>query len=193
MTKPLLALILLAASVPARADIFSIPLPGLLGLYDNVTETGSRRTTTFQLPGPPAVVRGARLHLVGTTEIGTLHCGAQGQLVYPWNTLTQGVMLDGPDKFWIAEAANPDTAGAFDTNAVFEGLSYSGPITWNFLSDGQGDITLYGGTGIVLLGGCTTSDPPPTFTVTGAWILVDADIPVPAATTSWGALKATYR
>jgi len=189
MIKTLLAVLLLAVAGPARADIFSIPLPGLLGLYDNETQAGSSRNTTFQLPGPPAVVRGARLHLVGTTEIGTLTCGPQ-QNHYPWNTVTQGVMLDGPNKFWIAEAANPDTAGAFDTNTAFEGIPNP---TWSFLSDGQADITLYGGTGVVLLGGCSTSDPPPTFTVTGAWILVDADIPVPAATTSWGAVKAIYR
>ena len=193
MKNTLLGLMLLALAVPARADIFTIALPGLHGLYDNVTQAGSSRTTSFQLPGPPAVVRGARLHLVGTTEIGTLHCGALGELVYPWHTVSQGQMLASPDKYWIAEANNPDSAGAFDTIAPFLGLTSSGPPTWDFLSDGQGDITLDGGTAIVLLGGCTTSDPPPTFTVTGAWLLLDADIPVPAAATSWGAIKATYR
>ena len=79
---------------------------------------------------------------------------------------------------------------ARDELTAFEALESP---TWSFLSDGQGEITLYGGTDIVLLGGCTTSWPPPKFTVTGAWIQVDADIPVPAAATSWGALKAIYR
>ena len=192
--KTLIALLMLAVAVLARADVFSIPLPGLHGLYDNVTQNGGSRTTSFQLPGPPAIVRGAKLHLVGTTEVGTLHCGALGELVYPWNTQSQGQMLDGPGKYWLAEASNPDTAGAFDTIASFQGLAISGSDpTWSFLFDGQGEITLLGGTAGVLLGGCTTSWPPPTFTVTGAWLLVDADIPVPAGTTSWGAVKAIYR
>ena len=80
MKKILLGLILLAVAVPAGADIYTIALPGLHGLYDNVTEAGSSRTATFQLPGPPAVVRGAKLHVVGTAEIGTLHCGGLGEL-----------------------------------------------------------------------------------------------------------------
>jgi hypothetical protein len=188
--RNLLALILLAGAVPARADIFTIALPGLHGLYDIATQAGSSKTTAFQLPGPPVVVRGATLHLVGTAEIGTLRCGGQGEFVYPWHTHTLGQMLDGSGKYWLSEAVNPDTAGAFDTIAAFEGLSSP---TWSFLSDGQGEITLFGGTDIVLLGGCTTSWPPPTFTVTGAWILVDADIPTPTAAKSWGAVKAFYR
>lgn len=189
--RTVLALLLLAVAVPARADIFEVPLPELLGLYDPGVQGGLSKTATFHLPGPPAVVRGATLHLVGTTEVGTIYCGANE---YPWFTTSSGQMLDGPNQYWVAEADNPGAAGPFDTNGTFKPLSIQAPApTWGFLSDGQADITLFVSTPPILLGGCYSSWPPPKATVTGAWIRVDADIPVPAAGTSWGALKAIYR
>ena len=96
-------------------------------------------------------------------------------------------------KYWFSEAQNPTVAGPFDTTEPFIRYTPSGPQpTWNFLLDGQDSIHLDGGPAPTLLG-CSTSDPPPTFTVNGAWIMVDADIPTPASPTSWGAVKAIYR
>jgi hypothetical protein len=189
--RTLICLLLLIFADPAGAAIYEIALPDLQGTYDPGTQNGATRTATFHLPGIPAVVRGATLHLVGTTGVGTVYCGASQ---YPWNTQTMGQMLDGPGKYWLAEADNPGVAGPFDTNTSFFGYTASGPApTWNFLSDGEGEITLNVGLPPILLGGCYTSWPPPTLDLTGAWILVDADIPTPASTRSWGAVKAIYR
>jgi len=179
------SLLLLFAATAASADVFQIPLPEVLGTYSGA------RTATFHLPGIPAVVRGASLHLVGTTEVGVVTCDDYpGPSQHPWPTESIGEMLDGPGKYWYADTINPSVAGPFDTTTPF--FTYPPAATWAFLLDGEATITLYGGPTITLLG-CSTSSPPPSFTVTGAWILVDADIPTPAATKSWGAVKAIYR
>ena len=175
--------ILLALAVPARAEIYEIPLPILVGAYPAMHEV------TFQLPGKPAVVRGASLRLVGTTEVGTLTCDNYPEpSLHPWMTTIYAPMEQ--DAF-VAESDNGPIAGPFETIAPFKSLGAPSP-TWDFLLDGEGTFTFYGLAEITVLM-CVTSNPPPTFTVTGAWIRVDADIPVPAGATSWGALKAMYR
>jgi len=181
-------LFLLVLSVPARAGVFTVPLPELHGTYPYATPTEPYgRTASFHLPGTPAVVRGASLHLVGTTEVGTLICGAY---VYPWPTETFAFMDDSPGHSWFAQALNPDVAGPFETRSEF--VPYESP-TWNFLLDGAGQITLSGNPTATTLGGCYTEAPMPGLTVTGAWLEVDADIPTPTSPSSWGALKAIYR
>lgn len=181
-------LFLLVLSVPARAAVFTIPLPELHGTYPYATPAEPYgRIASFHLPGIPAVVRGASLHLVGTTEVGTLICGAYA---HPWPTETLGSMDDSPGHSWIAPSVNPDVAGPFETRSEF--LPYASP-TWNFLLDGAGRITLSGNPTATVLGGCYTEGPRPGLTVTGAWLEVDADIPTPAVGKSWGALKAIYR
>lgn len=194
ISSTVLIIVALCAATPARSDVFVISLPELQGTYPHyASPTVSGRTATIHMPGIPAVVRGASLHLVGTTEVGTVYCDDTPGSQYPWTTGTTTYMLDGPQKYWLSESENPSVAGPFDTNKPFFRYTPSGPQpTWNFLLDGEDTIHLDGGPGPTLLG-CSTSNPPPTFTVTGAWIEVDADIPTPAAPTSWGAVKATYR
>jgi hypothetical protein len=181
----ILTALLLVGATAARAEVFQIPLPEVLGTYSGA------RTATFHLPGIPAVVRGASLHLVGTTEVGILFCDDYpAPTQHPWFTQTSCQMLDDSGNFWFSEANNPSVAGPFDTTAPF--VTYPPAATWAFLADGEGTLTLYGGPAIYVLM-CSSLTPPPSFTVTGAWLLVDADIPTPAATSSWGRVKAMYR
>ena len=174
---------LLALAVPARADIYDIPLPDLIGTYPAVHDV------TFHLPGHPAVVRGASLRLVGSTEVGTATCFS-GDL--PWPTETYTAMV-GNDFTYTAESTNGNVPGPFESIIPFTAFVPAGhtPPTWDFLLDGEGSFTLYGNPVITT---CEiTSNPPPSFTITGAWIRVDADIPTPAVPRSWGQLKAAYR
>ena len=87
----------------------------------------------------------------------------------------------------------PTISGALDSTAPFTTLGYAGhpAASWAFLSAGSGSITVYGGPGPSLLGCSATVLP--TVTITQAWLLVDADIPVAAHGASWGAVKAIYR
>jgi hypothetical protein len=189
-----LILCLIALAVPAGASTFTIPLPELVGAYG--TYESAPRTATFHLPGTPAVVRGATLHLVGTTEVGVMTCdtaGGGGETTdSPWPTETFAEMNSTPDGLYMCEHVNPNVAGAFESFESFFGYAYgSAPVTWDFLLDGEGSLTLSGfPVGMVL---CSSSGPPPTLAVTGAWMVVDADIPTPAPAKSWGALKAAYR
>ena len=179
----LVLLVLLSLAVPARADIYVVALPDLIGAYPAVHQV------TFQLPGHPAVVRGASLRLVGSTEVGTATCFSGD---FPWPTETYTEMV-GNDFTYTAESTNGNVPGPFESNIPFTAFVPAGhPLpTWDFLLDGEGSFTLYGNP---VISTCEiTSNPPPTFTITGAWIRVDADIPTPAAARSWGAVKAIYR
>ena len=181
--RTLACLILLTLATSARADIFEVALPELVGSYPAI------HTVTFHLPGKPAVVRGASLRLVGTTEVGTATCFSG---TYPWPTETYTEM-PGNDYTYTAEGENGNVAGPFDVVIPFTAYVLAGgpQPSWDFLLDGEASFTLVGmqiGTVCEI-----TSNPPPTFTVTGAWIRVDADIPTPAGSKSWGAVKAIYR
>jgi hypothetical protein len=134
-------------------------------------------------------VRGATLRLVGSTEVGTATCFS-GDVPWPTETYTEMV---GNDFTYTAESTNGIVPGPFETVIPFTAFVPAGhPLpTWDFLLDGEGSFTLYGNPVITV---CEiTSDPPPTFTITGAWIRVDADIPTAAAPRTWGAVKAIYR
>jgi len=189
----LLACLFLAAPALARADLFVVPLPGAAGLYSaGPAPATTVRTATFHLPGPPALIRGVSLHVTGTTEVGTIACDEiPGPLAWP--TAVSGQMLVAPQGGWIVYGPMPTTAGAFDWTAPF--LSFQtgpGTVGWTFLSTGTGQVTINGGPSSFVLT-CGPSSPPPTVTITGAWLVVDADIPVPARGASWGRLKAVYR
>ena len=181
--RSLVLLMLLVLATRARAEIYEVPLPELLGAYPAVHQA------TFHLPGSPAAVRGASLRLVGTTEVGTATC-FNGDLPWPTETYSE---MPGNDFMYTAESSNGNVPGPFQIIVPFSAFVPAGhpAPTWDFLLDGEGSFTLYGQPVITV---CEiTSSPPPTFTITGAWILVDADIPTPAATASWGAVKAMYR
>jgi hypothetical protein len=181
--RTLTLLMTLVFATAARAEIYEVPLPDLVGAYPAVHDV------TFHLPGAPAVVRGASLRLVGSTEVGTATC-FNGDVPWPTQTYTE---MAGNDFTYTAESTNGNAPGGFETIIPFTAFVPAGhpAPTWDFLLDGEGSFTLFGNPAITA---CElTSNPPPTFTITGAWIRVDADIPTPASSTSWGHVKATYR
>ena len=189
--------LLLTAPAVASAEVFVFPLPATLGTYPCAPACPGR-TATFQLPGTPVVVHGASLHVTGTAEVGTIACddGSPPPTVLLWPTVLGGTMSDPPNNGWTASADMPLTTGPFDWTAPFTTFAVVGlgikPATWAFLSDGVGEITINGGPD-GMLAGCIPTSPPPTLNLTGAWLLVDADIPVPAHAASWGSVKAIYR
>lgn len=186
---------LLLVPAVAGATVFVIPLPELEGTYPNPAASGTaayERTATFHLPGLPAVVHGASLHVSGTTEVGVIYCDSGSQS--PWPMALSALMVDSPDHEWFLQPAMPFVAGPFEWTAAFRPFVVEGSpiVTWSFLNDGVGEITMNGGPD-GYGGFCWNSFPPPTATVEHAWILIDADIPVAAHGASWGAVKAIYR
>ena len=186
----LAALLVLLVAPAAHAAVFEIPLPELAGTYPDVS-TPTGRSATFHLPGLPAVVHGVSLRLRGTTGVGIIRCPSGD---HPWVTQTEGDMPAGVHELWSAGAFGPPAAGPFETIAPMEFISFSTPQVlpnWAFLDDGVGTILLSGGPAGTLLD-CEDLDMP-SLEVTEATLLVDADIPVPTAKTSWGRIKTIYR
>lgn len=192
LRNALLACGLLLAPAAASAAVFTIPLPEALGVHP--CEPGCSGVITFHLPGLPSEVHGISMHVVGTTEVGLTQCDdTPGSPPFPWPTTIEGLMQSSPNHYWDAYAQMPTVAGPFDWSATFiNGQHPPQPPDWAFLSDGVGELYLVAGPAPSLLG-CVNLTPPPTLTVTGAWLTVDADIPVPVHTESWGQLKAAYR
>jgi hypothetical protein len=189
---------LLLAPTAASAEVFVIPLTGVDGTYAvGPLPNVSQRTATFHLPGTPAVIRGVSLHAVGTTFVGILYCDdGPTPTQQPWPAYLLGEMLDPPtNNGWDSEESMPSVTGPFDATAPFNTFGYPGQpaASWAFLAGGEGTITIYGGPGASVLGCSSGGGPFPTVTITQAWLLVDADIPVPLHGASWGSLKATYR
>ncbi len=181
-TKCFLAafVIVLAFAQVTVAEIVQIPLTGLLGSYPAV------RTATFQLPDEPIIVRGAALKLSGEAIVGADSCEWGGP--YPWPTQFNARFLDTPGGTWYASGGTPELSGPFETNSSFYALL--GDPTWDFLADGQGELTLFGGP-YILVGLCWEITQP-LATVADAVLFVDADFPVPAEPTSWGRIKALF-
>jgi hypothetical protein len=88
---------------------------------------------------------------------------------------------------WVATHFTPQQSGSFDISSAF--VPYRDP-TWEFLLDGQGELTLIGGDGI-LPSGCWPM-PSPSATVTEAVLVIDADFPVAVDESTWGRIKALY-
>jgi hypothetical protein len=185
-------LFLLAAPVAARAEVFLVPLPGLTGTYDSGGPV--RRTVSFQLPGTPAVVRGVSLRVVGSSVVGQLNCSMAQDPIHPWPAYIAGWMEDPPNSDWNAQPEMPIVSGPFDLTAPFlTAAIFDHPAgTWGFLADGGDSLIVIAGPGQNALD-CSPNSPVPTVSVAEAWLVIDADIPVPAGTRSWGQVKAIYR
>ena len=182
---------LLLVPAVAGATVFVIPLTQQVGL----TTCGAGceyMTLPFHLPGLPAVIHGATLRVTGTSTGGELMCdGSQGPTPTPWDNTIDGEMAANAPDFWDAFVQN--LSGPFDLSIPFAAGNITGypPVNWDFLADGAAEVTFYAGPSATVLGCYPVTTP--TVTVTGVWILLDADIPVAARGASWGSVKAIYR
>lgn len=180
---------------PVAADVHAIPLPGLLGEYQ-AWDPSAARTVALVLPGTPAEIRGASLHLRGSAETGRIICsGPSGPVEVPWLTqFVAGMYDDSPYRVWSIENSPQNAGGAFEWTLEFRGWSVFGePLpSWNFLLDGAAPFELVAHDNNVLLG-CSGVLPPPRAWIEEAVLLLDADFAVPAMPATWGRLKAAYR
>ena len=83
----------------------------------------------------------------------------------------------------------PEVPGTFEWTGQFH--ANPSTTTWEFLMDGQAEISLFGApAGLVDL--CWPLTAYPTGTVEEAVLFVDAEFPVAVEPTSWGRIKALY-
>jgi hypothetical protein len=182
----LLVTVVLALST-ANAEVLEIPLPGLLGVYP-LDEQNATRTVEFELPQAPLVVNGAWFRISGTTGVGTTTCDGGG--LYPWPMDVSAFMADTVSAHvWIAWALMPEEPGPFAWTAEFRPIPST--ATWEFLLDGEAEISLFGAP-TALVGLCWPVSAPPTANVEEAVLIVDAEFPVGLEATSWGRIKALY-
>ena len=179
---------MVGAALSANAEIVEIPLPGLLGTYP-LDEHNGTRTVAFKLPGLPLVIHGASFRVSGTTGVGSISCEWGGPTVWPMDICAS--MEDVvPAHFWLASQAMPQEPGPFAWTAHFWPTPPK-TTTWEFLMDGEAEISLFGGP-VALVDLCWPLSPPPTATVAEAALIVDAEFSVPIEATSWGRIKALY-
>jgi hypothetical protein len=182
-----LAILILFLAARALAVVIEIPLPELLGNYQN-----TQHTVTLQLPAPPAVIHSASFRVSGTTTQGVLYCDDQDPPSQSPLPLMLYAELDADDLsfVWFAENHNAvNVTGAFSWTAQFHGVGNPNVPTWSFLMDGVTNLRLVGadpGTWCLV----TTS---PSAVITEAVFIIDAEFPIAAEPTTWGRVKALYR
>ena len=184
-------LLLVASTDTARSDVYEIPLPGLLGEYVAQTGSGSR-IVEVQLPGIPAVIRGASLRVSGSATAGTLVC--DGPATMPWITTIDASMSQATFRAWIIERAPENFGGPYGWTRAFVGWSaFDQPLpTWDLLMDGREPLRFVVMDNNVLLA-CFPGSAPPKVQVDEAVFVIDADFAVPATPQSWGRIKSGYR
>lgn len=189
MSKRVFAVVVLAMLIGANAGatIVEIPLPDLLGTYP-LNEQEAERTASFVLPTTPTAINGVWFRLAGTQQVGEIMCESGGP--YPWPMDFLAALSDPtlPGQ-WLSFSPMPEVTGPFEWTAAF--ISYSQGMTWDFLLDGEDDITLWG-LPMALVGLCW-GIVSPTAEVTEAVLIIDAEFPVPVESSTWGRVKALFR
>jgi hypothetical protein len=180
------ALAILFTSQLAAATVVEIPLPDLGGRYF-LYET-YQRSCLFSLPGHPAIIHSASLRLVGTATIRMTWCA-----IYPSEPYAElfGFGATMPDATtggaWGAGLSRAES-GAFDLMVPF--APYSG-ASWGFLDDGTGEVTLSGG-GCPILDSCWPVTECSEANVEQAFLVLDAEFPIPVEQSTWGRVKALF-
>jgi len=171
----------------AAAEVLEIPLPALLGSYP-IGPGNTSRTVAFQLPRIPTVIHGVSFRVVGTSNIGVADCHQAGTAdLWPMEFVAE--MKYSPDDYWQALEEPSYSPGVFTRTAEFEPAMET--TTWEFMLDGEADVTLFGAP-LAVLGLC---DPIlfPTGNITEAVLIVDAEFTLAVEASTWGRIKALYR
>jgi hypothetical protein len=170
---------------PSHAAVMEIPLPALLGTYP-IDAQHAERTASLVLPSLPAVIYGASLRISGTTVTGTITCDPDPPGDWPIDFLAS---MGVPSHHWLGGGFAGPT-GSFTWVYSFQAVPING-TTWDFLLDGEADVTLWGAPASTIPE-CMTAGSP-TATVTEAVFIIDAEFPTAVETTTWGRIKSLYR
>jgi hypothetical protein len=158
---------ILTTAAVSSGDTFTVPLPELVGTY------GGSRTASFDFGTSFQSIDEVRIHWAGTLTPGLGH-GDGIEMPedewFPWPTQI-GAMMDPPGSgFWYAYVGPFD--GPFEVEQPF--VSFLNP-TWDFLLDGQGEVTAHLAPAIIIGGVMVT---PPSGEITDAYLVLEG-IPEP--------------
>jgi hypothetical protein len=183
--------LLILVPTTTLSEIVEVPLPGLHGAYP---EEGSR-TASFQLEQEPTVIHSAWIRIAGGATVGEMEC----QLEYRDSTWTYtqpvafGFLASMTDTVsgghWICHGQSSDVPGRFTSTYEFFGILHP---TWEFLMDGEGEISLGGYAMGPALESCWMNTPDPTALVDEVVLILDLDFRVPLEQTTWGRIKKLF-
>lgn len=185
----LCALALGAAS--AGAVIVEVPLPALQGTYGWSSPSAGSRTAAFTLPHTPSVIHSVSIRLRGSTTVGQIDCDFGPRV---WGCMFFSEMIGAASGGWVTDySQSAPSGGAFESTLAYEGWSFppSPPVSWSFLSDGQGELSLMLTDTNPLM--CAELTAPPNGVIEEATLIVDMDFAVAARPRSWGQVKLAYR
>jgi len=182
---------------PAAATVVVVPLPSLQGLYTSEPEYAGafQRTVQVQLPATPSVIYSVSMHVKGTSTFGNYSCDGSGGYGPPSPVAVNvSAEIHEGDIFttqqWAYHEGYLAAQGAFDLTRTF--ARYPEPTDWSFLLDGSANLTL-SAAGVPPIPECVVVGPGSQTTFDSVELIIDGEFPTPAATTSWGHMKAIYR
>ena len=152
-------------------------LPTLEGVY----ESGENRTASFDLGTSLFTIDEVRIGWVGNIAEGIGHGDGvelPSDYWFEWSADFVAWMDPPGDEYW---AAHTGSATLFETEEPFEAF---GADTWDFLLDGEGEISVHLAEDIVVGGVMVT---PPSGELTDVYLVVDG-VPLDAVPTlsEWG-------
>jgi hypothetical protein len=170
----------------AVGAVVEIPLPDLAGryyLYDVF-----QRTCAFELSQPPTVVHSASLRLVGTATVRMAWCGFGSMEPYPEAFRLFATMPDSETGGAWGSSLWTTDSGAFDVSLLFEPRSGA---TWAFLEDATGEVSV-NSMGCPVLDSCWPVTLCSEAFIEQAFLVLDAEFPVPVDESTWGRIKALF-
>ncbi len=180
---------ILAAGL-ARAEIREFSLPDLDGVY--TCQPSPSRSVNFGLDPAPALVRSVSIRLSGETNVREWFCDLDPPFPLP---VTLYVAIPDPvtGGEWYTYGTAPRVTGAFEMTLKFHPYApqYFGEPSWDFLSAGSGRAVVYGG-GAPIIDICWPIGDLSDARVSGAFLVIDGEFPVPVEPTSWGRIKSLF-
>ena len=165
-----LSTVLLGAASQVCAVTLEVPLPGLVGNYS----TPGTKTASFDFGTSFVGINDVHIRCTGTITAGLGYGdgveGPPGPISWPAHI--NAVMDDEQGENWIASVGY---IGPFDEQEQF--TAYPGE-TWEFLLDGQGEVSAYLSP-LIIMGG--TMYVPPSGSISAAYLVVDAIVPEPGS------------
>ena len=140
----------------------------------------------------PAAVRSVSIRLSGETVVRQWFCDLD-----PPFDLPVDLYVEIPDPvtggFWYTYGTAALGTGAFEITRTFYPYApkYFGEPTWDFLRMGVGVVGLSGG-GAPIIDICWPIGVLSEATVTGAFLVIDGDFPIPVEPTTWGRIKSLF-
>ncbi len=173
-----------SAGSPAVSATFTVDLPTLEGVY----ASNEIRTTSFDLGTPLLGIDEVRIGWAGAIAEGEGHGdGVELPLDYwfEWPAAFEASMHPPDVGIWVAAVSSGTQDGiTFTPFETEEPFSAVGPATWDFLLDGEGEITMQLSPAFVFGGVMVT---PPWGELSDVYLVVEGTPPGSIPTVSeWG-------